>query len=196
MIERIIIENFKSIRKLDLELKPINILIGANGAGKSNFVSFFKLTNQIYEQRLQQYIGNNIDKLLYFGRDESESTQGIIDFNNSYSIGYAINPSKSDNTGYINRLELRFNSNNDAEKKYLEWTILFAQIGNYAEGNLIDIDQKSKLANDSNYADKYLAFVRPGQNYLKTFKFSPFSRKYRLSLSLFIRFIGDFSPVS
>ena len=68
MIERIIIENFKSIRKLDLELKPINMLIGANGSGKSNFLSFFKLNNEIYNQRLQYYISNEINKFLYFGR--------------------------------------------------------------------------------------------------------------------------------
>ena len=40
-LERIKIEGFRSIRALDLELGPINILIGANGSGKSNFLSFF-----------------------------------------------------------------------------------------------------------------------------------------------------------
>jgi predicted ATPase len=43
MINRIEIENFKSIREMNLELKPINILIAANGVGKSNFIGFFKL---------------------------------------------------------------------------------------------------------------------------------------------------------
>ena len=56
MINRIKIEGYKSIKKLDLELKPINILIGSNGVGKSNFLSFFKLVNNIYEQRLQGYV--------------------------------------------------------------------------------------------------------------------------------------------
>ena len=41
-IDRITIEGFKSIRNLDgFQLKKINVLIGSNGAGKSNFVSFF-----------------------------------------------------------------------------------------------------------------------------------------------------------
>lgn len=35
MINRIKIENFKSIQVMDVELRPINVLIGANGAGKS-----------------------------------------------------------------------------------------------------------------------------------------------------------------
>lgn len=38
MINRIKIENFKSIQKLAIRLRPINILIGANGVGKSNFI--------------------------------------------------------------------------------------------------------------------------------------------------------------
>ena len=63
MIERIIIENFKSIRQLDLELKPINILIGANGAGKSNFVSFFKLTRNTLGMRFIE-ANYDIDKLI------------------------------------------------------------------------------------------------------------------------------------
>jgi len=42
MIEKITIKNYKSIRELtDFELKPINILIGANNSGKSNFLDVF-----------------------------------------------------------------------------------------------------------------------------------------------------------
>ncbi len=40
------LSGYKSIKKLDdFELRSINILIGQNGAGKSNFISFFKLLN-------------------------------------------------------------------------------------------------------------------------------------------------------
>jgi predicted ATPase len=43
-IKKLTIEGFKSIRKLeDFELGSLNVLIGANGAGKSNFVGFFRL---------------------------------------------------------------------------------------------------------------------------------------------------------
>jgi predicted ATPase len=33
----------RSIRDLHLELQPLNVLIGRNGNGKSNFLSFFHL---------------------------------------------------------------------------------------------------------------------------------------------------------
>jgi predicted ATPase len=53
-IKRITIEGFKSIRKLeDFELRALNVLIGANGAGKSNFLEFFRLVRELIGQRLQ-----------------------------------------------------------------------------------------------------------------------------------------------
>lgn len=69
MINRIQIEGYKSIKDLNLELNPINVLIGSNGVGKSNFISFFKLINVIYEQRLEIYsLTEGADSLLYFGK--------------------------------------------------------------------------------------------------------------------------------
>lgn len=41
-IDRIEIENFKSIRKQSVKITPINVLIGPNGAGKSNFIALSK----------------------------------------------------------------------------------------------------------------------------------------------------------
>jgi len=39
----VILSGFKSIRAMDLELRPAERLIGANGAGKTNLVSFFEM---------------------------------------------------------------------------------------------------------------------------------------------------------
>jgi predicted ATPase len=52
-----------------LELGPLNLLIGANGSGKSNLVSFFKLLSELEGERLQTYIGQSGggDSLLYLG---------------------------------------------------------------------------------------------------------------------------------
>lgn len=130
MIEHIIIENFKSIRHLELDLKPLNILIGANGAGKSNFISFFKFANQIYEQRLQEYISNNIDSILYFGRKNSERIFGIIDFNNKNAIYFSIKPETQSNSGFIDFLGDCFNGYDDKEKNYFnKWHQLSWDIG-------------------------------------------------------------------
>lgn len=88
MLQQIKIEGFKSIKMLDLKLSPINILIGSNGVGKSNFISFFKLVNNIYEQRLQQYsMKSGVDNLLYYGRKTTSEIKGYLKFGvNAYSF--------------------------------------------------------------------------------------------------------------
>jgi len=93
MLQNIKIEGFKSIKTLDLKLSPINILIGSNGVGKSNFISFFKLVNNIYEQRLQQYsLKSGVDNLLHYGRKNTSEIIGHLDFgNNAYT--FALMPS-------------------------------------------------------------------------------------------------------
>lgn len=71
-LRKITIHGYKSIEQLDnFELSNLNILIGANGAGKSNFISIFKLLNEMYEQRLQLFVQQQggPDNLLHFGRD-------------------------------------------------------------------------------------------------------------------------------
>ncbi|WP_228766753.1 MULTISPECIES: AAA family ATPase [Proteus] len=51
-IDTLTIKGFKSIRELDnLPLNSLNILIGANGVGKSNFISFFRMLNELVEAR-------------------------------------------------------------------------------------------------------------------------------------------------
>lgn len=96
MIEYIEIKGFKSIKEAKLILKPINIFIGGNGVGKSNFVSFFKLLNAISNQRLQRYVQEeNVDNILYFGRKTTEELFGKLIFkknkyhNNAYYFSLA-----------------------------------------------------------------------------------------------------------
>ena len=77
MIEYIEIEGFKSIKKMQLPLSHINILIGSNGSGKSNFVSFFKMVNAISNQKFQQFVAEEkVDNLLYFGKKNTENLCG------------------------------------------------------------------------------------------------------------------------
>jgi predicted ATPase len=54
---------------MELDLRSLNILIGANGAGKSNLLSFFKLLNEMTAGRFQQFVATSgrASSLLYFG---------------------------------------------------------------------------------------------------------------------------------
>src|SRR5579859_5666459 len=68
-LDYITAKGFKSIRELELTLRSLNVLIGANGSGKSNLLGFFRLLNAIADRRLQSYTGANIaDSFLFFGQ--------------------------------------------------------------------------------------------------------------------------------
>lgn len=85
-LNKITITGFKSIRELrDFELGSLNVLIGANGAGKSNFISIFKLLNEMYEQQLQVYVQKQggPDALLHFGRNTSSKLHAEFFFSNN-----------------------------------------------------------------------------------------------------------------
>lgn len=110
MINKIQIENYKSIRTIDMNLGAINVLIGSNGAGKSNLISFFKLLKNIYQGHLQSYIASegSSEDFLYFGSKVSEYISGRLEFNeiNGYSIKLIPN---SDNKLYIEYENIQYN---------------------------------------------------------------------------------------
>jgi predicted ATPase len=93
-LNRIKIKGFKSIKELDLKPTSLNILIGANGAGKSNF----KLLNNIAKENLQVYVktAGGANSLLHFGRKNTDAIEGTLYFdNNEYE--FQLLPSNSDN---------------------------------------------------------------------------------------------------
>ncbi|MCS7290130.1 MAG: AAA family ATPase [Roseiflexus sp.] len=59
MLERVILRGYKSFQPLDLSLEPVNVLIGANGSGKSNFISLFKFLNRMMEESLQIHVAQS-----------------------------------------------------------------------------------------------------------------------------------------
>lgn len=88
-MERIKIEEYKSIKDIDLKLGPINIFIGANGSGKSNFLSFFEFLKNIYNQNLQEYIAlrGGIEKFLHKGEKVTQNISARLWLNlNGYSF--------------------------------------------------------------------------------------------------------------
>ena len=87
-LQHIELSGFRSIKQLSLDLAPLNILIGANGAGKSNFISFFKFMNKLLEKELQLHVRtqlNGADRALYFGRKVTDKLSIDLHFPpNSY----------------------------------------------------------------------------------------------------------------
>lgn len=87
-LRRIKIEGYKSISSgsdaLDLTLSDVNIIIGANGAGKTNIVSFFKMLNNIMTGAFQSYVGRNgsAENLLHFGSKYTQIMKAELEFAN------------------------------------------------------------------------------------------------------------------
>lgn len=74
MLERVVVQGYKSFRELDLSLERINVLIGPNGSGKSNFIQLFQIMNRVTLQGLQIYVAQSggADSLLHYGRKTTE----------------------------------------------------------------------------------------------------------------------------
>ncbi|RDV37546.1 ATP-binding cassette domain-containing protein [Bradymonadaceae bacterium TMQ3] len=93
-IDRLSISGFKSLQNVsDLELRPINVLIGANGAGKSNFVSFFQMLTEMMAGRLQSWTQKqgSADRIVSFGIKETDTMAASIRFGrNGYN--FALEP--------------------------------------------------------------------------------------------------------
>ncbi|PIV91685.1 MAG: recombinase RecF [Gallionellales bacterium CG17_big_fil_post_rev_8_21_14_2_50_54_146] len=82
-IYRLSIKGFKSIRNLEnLQLGRLNVLIGANGAGKSNFVSYFRMLGEMVESRLQLWTTNqgSADRIVSFGIKETKKVESFVEF--------------------------------------------------------------------------------------------------------------------
>ena len=101
-LNKIKIKNFKSIREAEIDLNSLNIFIGGNGVGKSNFIGVFKLLNYIIEQNLQNYIGKSggADNILYFGRKVSESIEFELFFDDSVN-GYECTLTPTSDGGFF-----------------------------------------------------------------------------------------------
>lgn len=119
MIEQIFIENYKSIRKAEIPLRSLNVLIGSNGVGKSNFISFFEMVQKMLYQQLGSYIlgQGGIDRVLYQGMKHSDYIKGLIDFDNTNAFFFQLKPAIGNKT-YIEYTGDYFNCRQDEAKDY------------------------------------------------------------------------------
>ncbi len=107
-LSRIVIRGFKSIRECDLELGDLNVIIGANGAGKSNLISFFRLVQQMLDQKLQVFSAwmGGPDAILHFGRKATPEMSFELCFGeNRYSV--ILRPTQDNRLNFANeKLEI------------------------------------------------------------------------------------------
>ena len=96
MLEKLTIRGFKSIQSLDgLDLLAVNLLIGGNGAGKSNLIEFFKMLRAMmglrlaefgdYKPSLARFLENKggIGNFLFGGVQQSREISAELVFNDA-----------------------------------------------------------------------------------------------------------------
>jgi predicted ATPase len=82
-LHKLKIEGFKSIERAELALGDINVVIGANGSGKSNLIGVFRLLEQVLSRNLQLFVRSEPDRLLHHGRKVSAALALNFEFSDN-----------------------------------------------------------------------------------------------------------------
>ena len=103
-IDRLTVRGFKSIRAVeDLELRGLNVLIGANGAGKSNLLSLFRMIEQLSVKRLQLFVRDSggPEGMLFGGRRRTSSVSVDLVFGEGrHRYGFSLEPVGGDGMAF------------------------------------------------------------------------------------------------
>lgn len=138
------IKGFRSINSERIDLSSINILIGANGSGKSNLISFFTFLNRLYNQNLNEYIalGGGANKILHKGQKITDRISFKIEFDKGKN-GYSATLVSGSNGFVITNEDIIY------------------------QGNCLDIgnaQSEAKIKDSQNYRASYI------RNYLNGFR--------------------------
>ena len=146
-MDRLTVRGFKSIRALDnFELRGLNVLIGANGAGKSNLLSLFRMLEQLARKRLQLFVRDSggPEKLLFGGRRRTSSVSADVVFDGgNRRYGFSLEPVGGDGMAFAGESLLPGVAGFDRyvargalpiESGDVEWT------GGHVEARLADCD--------------------------------------------------------
>ncbi len=196
-IQSISIEGFKSIKNLNnLELSPgLNVLIGANGSGKSNFLSFFKFLNDIVNESLEgstKKLGG-ANRILHNGSKVTEQIASSIYFDHS-SYGYAFQLNRCDPDVFdlkmrkqksnSKELTIDLSSSENQETPWMSKSEVFKKediikiLKNNSQKN-IEVSENTNQESKKNIADFFSPQIKSTFNNLKVYHFhdtSPVAR--------------------
>jgi predicted ATPase len=178
-LDHIEVSGFKSIRELKLDLRSLNVLIGANGSGKSNFINLFEILNNVIAGNFQLYVAikGGANSLLYYGQKSTEEIQITLKFgSNAYRCTWA--PTANDTLVFSD--ETTFFHDTGYPQPYVN------QIGT---GN-----RESKLPKTANYSKRNIqSYVLDSLNSWKIYHFhdtsesAPVKKMNDLNDNLYLR---------
>ncbi|HET9899327.1 MAG TPA: AAA family ATPase [Streptosporangiaceae bacterium] len=76
---RLEVENFRSLRKISLPLRDLNVLVGANGAGKTNVLQVFDFLAKIIRTDLEPALDSigGFDEVVFRGGEKSPASMRV-----------------------------------------------------------------------------------------------------------------------
>jgi predicted ATPase len=96
-LDQITLQGFKSIRELnEFGLGKVNVMIGANGAGKSNLVDFFRMLRAMAEGGLEKFvtISGGADGFFFNGPKETRQMSASLAFGEN-AFRFSLEPAAS-----------------------------------------------------------------------------------------------------
>ncbi|KZE76719.1 AAA family ATPase [Myroides marinus] len=202
MLDKVEIKGYKSIKELSMEIAPINILIGANGSGKSNFLSFFNFLKEIYKQNLQQYVALNGGTERFLHKGNKVTTDIVADVQlkaNTYSfllkegesgfvfleegIGYKMSKFNIASYGYEARIKNDTTIRSTFIRDYLDSIIKY---------HFHDTGKQSPFHLDSNINSDHFLLYEDGRN-LAAFLYG-IKKEYPKQYNLIVRTIQSVAP--
>jgi len=205
-LKHIKVEGFKSIAKLDLPMENINILIGANGAGKTNLISLFTFLGHLSQGRLRNYVATEGGGERFFHFGTRHTSKIIFDLKvgkNGYHVEFASNldddslvfnkeyctintssrlwklyPKKGE-SGFVSGEQ----ADSDSVKKYTREFLEKCRVYHFHDtSNQARFKKTNKLVNYY-YLEKDAANIAPFLYYLKTSKLESYRQSYQQIVS-------------
>jgi len=88
MLKKIKISNFKSLSDRTVSLNKLNVLIGANAAGKSNFVDAIRFIHEIITDRVSKAVGKRLGWTNVITRGKDKSSKISVEIRCDLSKAY------------------------------------------------------------------------------------------------------------
>src|SRR6266542_705119 len=110
-LESLRLSGWKSIKDTEppITFRRLNVLVGANGAGKSNLVSFFRLLSEMMAGQLQEFVRiyDGPDSMLHFGIKHTKSIAAELDFG-TISYGFVLRLNALGNALLLDEEKIQF----------------------------------------------------------------------------------------
>ena len=199
MLNNIAIAGFKSFgAKALVPLGSLNVLIGANGSGKSNFLSAFSFIQAYSFDRITEYVGKHggADRILHFGSRNTKQLSINIAFEDEGHYSIIFHPAGDDTlhlgkdytVGYVGT------PNRDSE---LDWKTLVSQLQAWRQYHFHDTGFDSPIKKTPKLHDN--RFLRENGSNLASFlyllreKHQPSYRLIRNTIQQVAPFFDDFA---